>query len=485
MELALQIKGERDLAHQIYSKLREGIVQGRLAAGEKLPSSRELAHRLDVSRTTVNEAFQRLLSEGYLQASRGSGTFVADSVRFASDDGGARRAGASLPVSKWFKRLPEQQVLAKAVPGQIDFRPGVPDMSRFPFGDWRRMLSQELREGDISTAGYSEPAGLPALRGEIASRIRLSRAVFCDAEDVIITSGAQQGLDLIARAVIDPGSTVAIEDPGYPTARHCFSSVGAKLAPVPVDAEGLVVSRLPNAARLIYVTPSHQFPLGPVMSFERRQALLTWAQTRGALIIEDDYDSEFRYGGRPHESLKAMDTNGVVAYVGTFSKSLLPGLRLGYLIPPPSLRAGLCAAKWLTDRNTPAVTQSTMARFMASGLYARYLRKMQKVYEDRFEVTTELLGQMEEFGFSLVPSSAGLHVSAFFSGKGNVEQIASLALSRGLGVHPLAPFYFSKPKQGLIFGFGNTEISELRTGLGRFLEILKTSKARSVKAHRA
>ena len=467
LELPIQINGDRDLAQQIYARLREGIVKGRLTAGEKLPSTRELATRLDVSRTTINEAFQRLLSEGYLRAARGSGTFVSSRVRFPLDGGNDPLSGAALAVSEWFKRLPETPDAPIPVVGEIDFRPGVPDLTHFPFGDWRRVLAQEMRPEDPENSNYSEAAGLEKLREEIAKRMRISRAVVCDAEDIIITSGAQQGLDLVARSVIDPGCVVAVEDPGYPAARHCFSALGARVVPVPVDTDGLIVRRLPSAARLVYVTPSHQFPLGPVLSFERRQALLDWARKRGAIIIEDDYDSEFRYTGRPHESLKAMDVNGVVAYLGTFSKSLLPGLRLGYLMPPSSLRSGLRTAKWLADRSAPATTQAAMARFMSSGLHSRYLRKMQKVYEDRFDVMTHGIRSMEKYGISLVPSSAGLHVAAHIHFKQDTDSVFSLPEIRKFGVRELAPFYVGKTKQGLVFGFGNTDVSLIRIGLKR------------------
>lgn len=479
MDLTIQISGHRELSRQIYAKLREGIVQGRLTAGEKLPSTRELAMRLDVSRTTINEAFQRLLSEGYLKASRGSGTFVADTARFSVDADGNCRSGASLAVSEWFKRLPEIQEVPLPSTEKMDFRPGVPDLSRFPFGDWRRMLAQEVRSEDMRNADYSEAAGLLCLREEIAKRMRFSRSVMCDPEDILITSGAQQGLDLIARCVIDPGCMVAVEDPGYPLARHCFAALGARLLPVPVDDEGMIVSRLPAAARLVYVTPSHQFPLGPVLSFERRQALLAWAQKHGAVVIEDDYDSEFRYTGRPHESLKAMDVNGVVAYIGTFSKSLLPGLRLGYLIPPSSLRAGLRSAKWLADRSAPTTTQAAMARFMSSGLHARYLRKMQKIYEARFELATGLVGSMGKHGLSLVKSSAGLHIAAYFDAGSSLEQMSSWSEIQGLGIKPLAPFFLAKPRQGLLIGFGNVEVDKVESGLRKVAQMLERQPRRS------
>ena len=482
MELQIQIRGDRDLARQIYARLRDSIVQGRLVAGEKLPSTRELAMRLDVSRTTINEAFQRLLSEGYLRAERGSGTFVSSTVRFSKDGGTHLPSGAALAVSEWFKRLPETPDVPIPIVGKIDFRPGVPDLTHFPFGDWRRVLAQQMRSEDPANSDYSEAAGLVSLREEIAKRMRISRAVSCGADDIIITSGAQQGLDLVARSAIDAGCVVAVEDPGYLAARHCFSALGARVVPVPVDSDGLIVGRLPNAARLVYVTPSHQFPLGPVLSFERRQALLTWARKRGAIVVEDDYDSEFRYTGRPHESLKAMDVNGVVAYLGTFSKSLLPGLRLGYLIPPASLLPGLRTAKWLADRSAPATTQAAMAHFMSSGLHARYLRKMQKIYEERFDVTTDGIRSMEKYGLSIVPSSAGLHVAAFILGKPRGDHSSSLTNIQKLGVRELAPFYLNKPRQGLVLGFGNMDIGMIEDGLRRIAYHFERPRRRSARA---
>ena len=337
MDVHVTLSGRGDLTAQIYRQLLEAILDGRLRSGERLPPTRELARRLAVSRNTVAVAYDRLVADGFLVGRAGAGTYVsAEPVR-----GRAAPKGVVRPRAVWESIAGGPSGTAR--PGgpnmqAYDFRVGVPDAELFPLETWRRLVSRELRRG---VGGYGDPSGHEGLREAIARHIGVSRSVRAGADDVLVTNGAQQALDLVGRVLIEPGACVAVEEPGYPPARLLFRSLGARVVGVPVDGEGLDVAAIPGAARLVYVTPSHQFPLGTPMSLARRAALLAWAERRNAVVIEDDYDSEFRFGDRPLEPLQSLDRAGRVIYVGSFSKTLLPMLRLGFLVAPASLGPAL------------------------------------------------------------------------------------------------------------------------------------------------
>ncbi|MGW4801801.1 MocR-like pyridoxine biosynthesis transcription factor PdxR, partial [Nonomuraea sp. NPDC004297] len=395
MDVHISLEGRGDLAAQIYRQLLDAILDGRLRSGERLPPTRELARRLEVSRNTVALAYDRLGADGFLVGRAGAGTFVAaEPVR-----GRAAPEGVVRPRTVWAGLDPP--------PGpptaRYDFRVGVPDARLFPMETWRRLVARELR---ASAAGYGDPAGHGPLREAIARHVGLSRSVHAGPDDVLITNGAQQALDLVGRVLIEPGAVVAVEEPGYPPARLLFRSLGARVASVPVDGEGIDVTAIPHAASLVYVTPSHQFPLGTPMSLARRAALLAWAERRRAVIVEDDYDSEFRFGARPLEPLQSLDRAGRVIYVGSFSKTLLPMLRLGFLIAPASLAPALRAARRLSDWHGELPTQAALARFIDEGLLARHIRKATREYAARHALIVAALGEF------LVPSTAGLHLCA-------------------------------------------------------------------------
>ncbi|MDN7861986.1 PLP-dependent aminotransferase family protein [Burkholderia multivorans] len=482
MDIAIRIEGRHDLTGQIYRQLRTAIVDGRLEGCARLPSTRDLAKQLGVSRKTTLDAFERLVAEGYLHTRAGDGTFVADGlarVPHAADAPGPSlvrdtpRADA-VDARAWWNDLPD--ALPMPMPADTprdDFRGGVTDKTLFPFDTWRRCLHHALRQQARVRGQYHEPAGDAQLRGAIARYVGFRRAVVCNWDDVIVTQGAQQALDLLARVVVRPGDVVAVEDPGYPPARAAFASVGATVIGVPVDAHGLVTERLPDEARLVYVTPSHQFPLGMPMSLERRIALLEWAQRRRAVIIEDDYDGEFRFEGRPVESLKSLDRTGLVAYVGTFSKTIFPELRIGYAIPPRALRGALCKAKQIVDWHTCTLTQAALARFMLDGDFARHLRRVQKHYDARRKmVIAHLRGALAPWFDAIVPS-AGIHLAALL--KPGVDEAALIRAARtqDIGLYGIAMFHVDVPvRAGLLFGYGGIDAVRIDATLARLAAML-------------
>ncbi|MGH3717211.1 MAG: PLP-dependent aminotransferase family protein, partial [Micromonosporaceae bacterium] len=347
-----------------------------------------------------------------------------------------------------------------------DFGVGVPDGSLFPLPTWRRLVSAALRGSVVRTAGYGDPAGHPELREAIARYVGVSRAVRAGADDVLVTHGAQQALDLVGRVLIAPGDRVAVEQPGYPPARQLFGSLGARVVGVPVDAEGLVVDALPSDARLVYVTPSHQFPLGTAMSLARRTALLEWAARRGAVIVEDDYDSEFRFSDRPLAPLQSLDRDGRVVYVGTFSKTLLPMLRLGFLVAPASLRAALRTAQRLTILHAEYAGQAALARFIDSGELPRHVRKATRVYAARHALIVAALERDFAEWLDPVPSAAGLHLCARLRPGATIDLEAALSYARrrGVAVEELARYGPGEPG-GVVIGYGAIPTERVRPGL--------------------
>ena len=468
MDVHVTLKGRGDLSARIYRQLFDAVLDGRLRPGERLPPTRELARRLDVSRNTVAVAYEQLIAESVLVARVGSGTFVSDE-RVSRARPRHAPAGEGVHARPLWSAIPEPSPVDAAAP-VYDFRVGSPDARLFPFTTWRRLVARELRPATIAWGRYGEPAGHAGLRASIARHIGVSRSVRADAGDVIVTQGAQQALDLIGRVLIEPGDCVAVEEPGYPPARLLFSSLGARVAGVPVDDEGLDVDAIPRAARLAYVTPSHQFPLGTPMSLRRRTALLEWAERRGAIVIEDDYDSEFRFGGRPLEPLQSLDRSGRVVYVGSFSKVMLPTLRLGFLVAPTSLQRALRTAKQLTDWHGELATQAALARFIDEGLLARHIRKVGREYAARHERICEAVRRDLRDWLELVPSAAGLHVAArsVAGAPVNIEDVVCRAEAWGIRVRPLSYFAaHALARNGFVIGYGTLPTGRVDEGLKR------------------
>jgi len=472
----VSLEGRGDLTARIYRQLLDAIIDGRLRAGERLPPSRELARRLDVARNTVAVAYERLLAEGFLVARVGNGTYVSEAAPVATQSRRAPSGHDVRPRPIW-RTLP----VGTTKPSPLyNFSVGVPDAALFPLETWRRLVGREVRRATVGSGQYGDPAGHEPLRAAIARYASVAHSVRAGADDVIVTQGAQQAIDLVGRVVVEPGDLVAVEEPGYRQARLVFETLGARVAPVPVDADGLDVAAIPSGVRLVYTTPSHQFPTGVPMSLARRGALLDWARAEGALVIEDDYDSEFRYSRRPLEPLQSIDREGRVIYIGTFSKTLLPLLRIGYLVAPASLQPALGAAKWIADRHGEIFTQAALARFLEEGLLARHVRKATRVYAERHELVLDLLER--DFGdwLEAVPSSAGLHVCAR-SRTGtalDIEAVVARAAERDVAVESLAGYCAKSPGQsGLVIGYGAIDASRIGPGLRRLVSAFELTAA--------
>ena len=453
LALRLPPRGSRRLTHELRAQLRAAILDERLKSGMHLPSTRMLAATLGISRNSVMAAYESLAGEGYIVTQPGGGTYVADLKR------GGRLSAAT-------RRSPPAPRASTAAPA-CDFRLGVPDQGLLDWGSWRRLSSRALRQLARQSAVYPPSNGQPALRLAIARHVSLARAVACDADGLLVTSGAQQAFDLVARHLVTAGETVvAVEDPGYPVAWAAFRAAGATLAPVRVDAEGLVVEELPREARVIYVTPAHQFPLGVVLSARRRAALLEFARTHRALVVEDDYDGEFRYDGFPHDALKTIDRNDCVFFVGTFSKSLFPSLRLGYVVPPLRSLPALVELKRSTDGHCNLAAQDTLAAFICEGHLARHMRRVRKRYAARRQRLIDALDGPLAPWLERVPGTSGLHVSARLRLRTDVRALVDAARAAGVGVYPIDEYRFgARGAQVLLFGYGAVEDATIRAGL--------------------
>ncbi|MFC3651776.1 PLP-dependent aminotransferase family protein [Dyella humi] len=473
--LDLPERGSRQRLAALHGQLRAAILDGRLKAGLRLPATRVVADALGVSRNTVVAAYDLLLSEGYIVARRGAGNFVADlaarrpvvPAKTLADRNERRLA----PYWRHIDTMPAPMELGAFT---CDFRLGIPDSRSFPYEVWRRLSARALRHLSNAAPLYGHPQGSPALREAIARHISFARAVACERDDVIVTNGAQQAFDLLARVLVTPGRTVlAVEDPGYPPLQEVFRAADAKVVGVPVDEEGLVVDKLPDDTNVIYVTPSHQFPLGVLMSPRRRMALLDFARSRGAVIIEDDYDSEFRYSGRPLDALQTLDRDGVVCYVGTFSKCLFPTLRIGYAVAPPWLRVALANAKYQADWHGNVMAQDALAAFVAEGHLVRHVRHMRKIYAERRDILLDALKRHGDGRLHVYPSDAGLHLAVRLPDSVDATQLAKRAAAVGIRLETLNSCALdSAAVNGLAFGFGMIDAQRIDEGIRRLVQLL-------------
>jgi GntR family transcriptional regulator/MocR family aminotransferase len=476
MELHIVIQGRKDLANQLYQQLREGIESGRLAAGVQLPPSRLLAAQLGLSRKTISDTYSRLTYENFLVGRIGSGTFVNSPATPQPRKQDTCDLASAAVLEKW-----QNISLNLRHPGpedtlRGDFIGGATSRNHFPHDQWRRCTHYALRQMARTPGFYSQPEGLASLRQAIAGHAAFSRGVKCVADDVLVCNGAQQALDLISRVLTEPGCTVAMEDPGYTPARLLFTAQGAKVIGVPVDNEGIKVEAIPEDSRFIYVTPSHQMPLGMPMSIERRHALLEKARRIGAIIIEDDYDSEFRYEGQPADSLQSLDRHGVVAYIGTFSKTLLPELRLGYAVLPQAIYGAVIKARQLTDWHSSTLPQWALAKFIEDGLLLKHIRRCHAIYAGRRErilarITTDLAPW-----FKAVPSSAGFHMALLSKAPMNIARLIQRASQVQVGLYSLAGYYHDTPaRDGIYLGFGAIDTLDIDPALDRLRDLLLDS----------
>lgn len=453
------------LYQQLYKALRQAILDGRMKPGARMPATRIAAQEWAVSRNTVVTAYDLLLTEGYVTGRVGAGTYVAtalpDPPPIGSADGMADGAANWTGRARGIGLSRRGAALATPVhpcaPARRPFSLGVPDPEVFPFALWSKLLAQPWRVGGRSLAVSADPLGYPPLRAAIADYLRAMRAVRCEPEQVVILSGAQQALALLAQLLLDPGDPVWMEEPGWPGTRSALAGAGARIVPVPVDGEGIDVAegqrRAPDA-RMALVTPSHQFPLGATMSLRRRAALLDWAVARDAWIVEDDYDSEFRYAGPPLAALQGLDEAGRVLYIGSFSKVMFPTLRLGYLVVPPDLVDAVRAGRRHFDGGTSVVPQAALHRFIAEEHFASHLRAMRALYAERRDALLDALRQHVEPITRIDGGEAGLHIVAHLDGRHRDVEVASRAARLGLSSPPLSSYYAEPTAaNGLVLGF--------------------------------
>jgi GntR family transcriptional regulator / MocR family aminotransferase len=488
------------LTRQIYEFWRAGILSGRFPGGERVPSTRDVALALNLARGTITQAYEQLVSEGYFETTRGAGTFVCrqlpEKLLIAPAATGRRPVHEiTAPLSSFGKRLQSDYLARPSAnfprgrsdpvdaaalragekeiftsypeqrPGYICFSNWGPDLKLFPLELWHRLHAKSLRGLGPDALGYAEHAcGHEPLREEIAKYLSRSRAVTCSAEQVIVVNGSQQGLDLCGRLLLEPGDEIAVENPGYSGASRVFEATGARLRPVPVDSEGVVCSRLGETARLAYVTPAHQFPTGVALSLRRRLELISWARQRRAALIEDDYDSEYRYSGAPMPALQGLATGVPVIYCGTFSEVMFPGLRVGYLVVPRSMVPAFMRAKWLADRQTPIHLQAVLARFMKEGHLERHIRRMRRIYELRRATLVESLHTHFGERASVLGEAAGLHAYVRFTETG----IAARAERNKVQLRDVQAYYLGKaPPNDFLLGFSMLSESSIREGIRR------------------
>ncbi len=503
MTLLVRLRGQGPKYHQIYCSLRRDILEGRLRPGTRLPATRILAADLSVSRTTVVLAYRQLFVEGYITGRVGSGSFVAPTLPetmlsppdrrpvgelTASETSSAKDKKRPSPLSAYGKQIVDVSPLP--VPGQkkshtalrYDFKIGQPAIEEFPHETWRRLVQRRVRSLSVLSLNYGDPRGYSPLRGAIAEYLDRARAVKCRPEQVVVVTGSQQALDLVTRILVDRGDKVALEDPHYQGARQIFLSHGASLIPIPVDKEGLRVDSLPKRRsetenlKMVYLTPSHQFPTGAVLPLSRRLALLGWAKKHDAFILEDDYDSEFRYGERPVESLQGLDREGRVIYVGTFSKVLYPALRIGYLVLPPSLLPSLTAAKWLTDRHTPSLEQEALADFVSRGHFERHLRRSRLRNASRRDALLESLEHHFGKDVKISGTRSGIHVLVELRTlrPSRLNALAQKAAKAGVGIYPITPYCINPPKKAaFLLGYASLSEKQIRDGIRRLAELMK------------
>jgi GntR family transcriptional regulator / MocR family aminotransferase len=475
LHLPLDRSSGHPIHRQIYDGLRRAILEARLSPGQRVPSTRALAEDLGVSRLPVLTAYDQLLHEGYLEGRTGSGTFVSAAI---PDD-------LLTPPQPPEAHAPARRVrrAKRATPWPRDegglgpFRISLPALDRFPHATWSRLVARRARTLRPADMAYGDPAGLVALRVAVAEHLRAARAVRCEVEQVLIVSGSQAAARLAATVLLGPGDRVATEEPGSPLIRGALAAEGADVVPIPVDEEGMSVAALQRRGgrvRAAYVTPSHHYPLGTSMTAARRLALLDWAHREGAWLLEDDYDSEYRYVSRPLGALQGMDTHERVIYIGTFSKVLFPALRVGYVVVPSTLRQRFVDARETFDLFSPTLYQLVLADFIREGHFARHLRRMRGVYRARRDALLSGLARHCSDRLSVINADAGLHLAVMLEDGLDDRDVVRRMAARGLTATPLSSCYAGgSGRSGLLLGFGGSterRLLEATRVLGEVLE---------------
>ncbi|MEP6619789.1 MAG: PLP-dependent aminotransferase family protein [bacterium] len=485
MQLRLDPEGA-SRHQQIYEALRAAILNGTLRVNDRLPSSRALADDLGVSRTTVLGAFARLLDDGYITGRSGAGTRVADVARAG---GALHPRHGTLPVATAPPSELSQASQAlfregkwRYMPTQpVPFTVGIPALEVFPLATWTRLHARRWRLSGKELLLAGDPLGYAPLREAVAQYVATARGVRCTAEQVLIVNGATHAIDLCARMLVSAGDEVWLEDPCYSPARGIFAATGAALVDVPVDMDGLDVAagraRAPNA-RLAFVTPSYQSPLGVTLSLERRHALLAWARDAGAWIVEDDYNGEYRYDTSPVPAMQGLDEHGRVLYIGSFSKSLAPAVRLGYLVLPPQLVAHFGRARMLLDRHSPVPEQAVLADFLGGGHFARHIRRTRAVHQERQRIFLSLaekeLGGLLTFN----EAPAGMRLLGWLAPGLDDRAMAAEAERRGVVVEPMSKHLeVGSPRRGFMFGYASYNVTQTRAAMRVLAAVIRGSGA--------
>ncbi|MGI8469742.1 MAG: PLP-dependent aminotransferase family protein [Pyrinomonadaceae bacterium] len=485
--IILDEKSKAPLYRQIYETIRRSILSGEFYSGKQLPASRELAKQLGISRMTVLNAYDQLLAEGYLESKMGAGTFVTQHLpeeflytpSITRQKSSVKNLPRQLTLSRYGKNVLRESraVLPYNQTPLVPFQHGLPAINEFPFDVWTKLTNKNYRALDRQAFGYGHPAGFPALREAIAAHLKSARGVVCAPEQVIITGGAQQAFDLIGRIFLEPKTKVLIENPGYFGVKQAFQSFDAKLVPVPVDEEGFnlaSVLKQSRNARLAYVTPSHQFPLGITMSLPRRLQLLEWAKKNESWIIEDDYDSEFRYEGRPLPSLQGLDRDGRVLYIGTFSKTLFPALRLGCLVVPPDLIEIFTTVRALSSFHPPLIEQATLAEFIAEGHFGRHIRRMLQLYDERREILVSEIKKHLAGKLEVKNSASGMHIIGWLPDGFEDTRIAKQAALFGITTATVSSHSLTKwQRGGLILGYTAINEKQIKKGVRQLAKAME------------
>jgi GntR family transcriptional regulator/MocR family aminotransferase len=485
-EILLDVRLPLPLYKQLYERFRKGILTGQLERGTRLPSTRQLANELGISRTTVVLAYQRLLLEGYLESRVGQGTVVAHDLPVPPLLGGSKPMDppADEPQQSGLRLASRVHLLQEALaPLHFEgsargvYQGGEPAVEQFPYETWARLIARRARQSLQEAAHYQSPAGYLPLREAIATHLNLTRGVRCTPEQVILTTGSQGAIDLAVRTLLNSGEEVWLENPGYFGARGALLGAGARLIGVPVNEQGLDVEsgrqRCPSP-RLIWTTPSHQFPTGVTMSLPRRMRLLECARQADAWILEDDYDSEYRWSGRPLEALQGLDDTARVLYIGTFSKVLFPALRLGYLVAPTRLLDPLLATQYFRDIHIPVLDQMALYDFLHEGHYGRYLRQTLRYYRQRREMLLTALNSHLRGVLEVYAPEAGLRLVGWLPHAIDDRRAADLATTVGVDVAPLSRYSLEAlPRGGLLLSFANSDQEELLLGVRRLAVALK------------
>lgn len=487
VDIKVDKRSEKPIYHQLYECIRNVILSGTIRAGQRLPATRQLASELGISRNIVSLAFEQLAIEGFLYGKTGSGTFVSQAIpdtfiKTQAKVNSTRKAGASytsFTPTNLHSSLKRNRETEEIVP----FQNAVPAMDHFPFTLWTKIATKAFKQLDSMHLGYGDARGYAPLRESIASYLRTARGVRCEADQILITSGTQQALSLCSHLLLRKGNKVIIEDPGYVGARLAFENYGAKLLPAPVDHDGVNVDFIKSnyrSARLIYVTPGQQYPLGGTLSIGKRLDLLEYAAREGSWIVEDDYDSEFKYKGRPLAALQGLDEHGKVIYMGTFSKVLFPGLRMGYMVlPTPAMADDFASVRAVFDRQHSLVDQHILTTFLNEGHFIRHLRKMRLLYYERQAMLIRAIDKDMGGKITVHEQDAGMHLIGWLNARGDDKEVSELLSSNGIIAHPLSDYSLHfKRKPALILGYTAFNKFKIRANVQRMDAILSRHQTR-------